>query len=208
MRIRANIFSGTLQWDEGGNGGSKREGPPCGDLHRAEWLLVAEPEPPLGAHIVSQRRGYTHHGIYVGAGHVVHYAGLSRRLRRGPVEEISLTRFAAGHRVRVVSGVPPKFEGREVVRRARARIGEDEYRLLTNNCEHFCEWCLRGQHRSYQIEASLALPLRALQATQRLIAELLSLNLERTSVHAKAHTLLHWRRSLDPNLPDKEAFVC
>jgi hypothetical protein len=128
----------------------------------------------MGAHIVAQRRGYIHHGIYVGAGKVVHYAGLSRGLRSGPVEEISLSRFAAGQDVRVVSGVAPKFEEREVVRRARSRIGEDNYRLLTNNCEHFCEWCLHGEHRSYQVEARLALPLRALQATQRLIAELLS----------------------------------
>lgn len=90
------------------------------------------------------------------------------------MEEISLSRFAAGHGVRVVPGAAPKFEGREVVRRARSRIGEDNYRLLTNNCEHFCEWCLRGEPRSYQVEARLALPLRALQATQRLIAELRS----------------------------------
>ena len=177
MGIRANIFSGALPSERAGNGDAQitqREGPPCGALHRAEWLLVAEPEPPMGAHIVAQRRGYIHHGIYVGAAKVVHYAGLSRGLRRGPVEEISLSRFAAGHGVRVVSGVAPKFEGREVVRRARSRIGEDNYRLFTNNCEHFCEWCLRGEQRSYQVEARLALPLRALQATQRLIAELLS----------------------------------
>jgi HRAS-like suppressor 3 len=128
----------------------------------------------MGAHIVAQRRGYIHHGIYVGAGKVVHYAGLSRGLRRGPVEEISLACFAAGRGVRVVSGVVPKFEEREVARRARSRIDEDNYRLLTNNCEHFCEWCLRGEPRSYQVEARLALPLRALQATRRLIAELLS----------------------------------
>jgi len=24
--------------------------------------------------------------------------------------------------------------------------------LLSNNCEHFCEWCLRGQNRSYPVE--------------------------------------------------------
>ena len=140
-----------------------------------ERPLVAESEPLIGAHIVTRRHGYTHHGIYGGVGKVVHYAGLSRGLRRGPVEEISLSRFAAGHRVSVVSGMPPKFEGREVARRARSRIGEDNYRILTNNCEHFCEWCIRGQHRSYQIDACLALPSRALHVTQRLIAELLSL---------------------------------
>ena len=34
-------------------------------------------EPALGTHLVASRRGYTHHGIYVGGGMVVHYAGLS-----------------------------------------------------------------------------------------------------------------------------------
>jgi hypothetical protein len=48
-------------------------------------------------------------------------------------------------------------------------VGEDCYRLLTNNCEHFCEWCLRGEHRSYQVEALLA-RLRVLYATMRFVA--------------------------------------
>ena len=137
--------------------------------------LAAESELPIGAHIVTRRHGYTHHGIYAGAGKVVHYAGLSRGLRRGPVEENSLSTFADGYPVSIASGVPPKFEGREVARRARSRIGEANYRLFTNNCEHFCEWCLRGQHRSYQIDAWLALPSRSLHMSWRLIAELLSL---------------------------------
>src|ERR1700676_5498929 len=132
-------------------------------------ILVPESEPQLGAHIVTQRRGYTHHGIYVGAGKVVHYAGLAKGLRRGPVEEIPLSRFAAGRSVGVVSGVPAKYHEREVVRRARSRVGEDRYRLLTNNCEHFCEWCLHGTARSFQVEAWLARPRLTLLATLRLI---------------------------------------
>src|SRR5258707_11780449 len=102
MGIRANVFSGALPLERGGNGDTQEsscKGPPYRGLPGAEGLLVTEPEPPMGAHIVTERRGYTHHGIYVGAGKVVHYAGLSRGLRRGPVEEISLSRFAAGHRV-------------------------------------------------------------------------------------------------------------
>jgi Lecithin retinol acyltransferase len=175
---RPQDFSGALPSERGGRGfaqSAKRGHAPCAGALGAERLLVADSEPPIGAHIVTRRHGYTHHGIYAGVGRVVHYAGLSRGLRRGPVEEISLSSFAAGHPVSVVSGVPPKFEGREVARRARSRIGEDNYRILTNNCEHFCEWCLRGQHRSYQIDAWLALPSRALHVTRRLIAELLSL---------------------------------
>ena len=97
------------------------------------------------------------------------------RLRTGPAEEISLSRIAAGHRVSVMSNLGPRFEGREVDRRARSRIGEANYRLFINNCEHFCEWCLRGQHRSHQMDAWLAHPSRSLHMRRRLIAELLSL---------------------------------
>jgi hypothetical protein len=97
------------------------------------------------------------------------------------VEEISLSSFAAGHAVRVIAGVPQKFDAREVVRRARSRLGEDRYRLLTNNCEHFCEWCLQGERRSYQIEACLELPSRALLATERLMIVLVSLLLNLTT---------------------------
>lgn len=184
-------FSGVLSSERGAKGFAKiakREHATHAGVHRIERPLVAEPELPIGAHIVTRRHGYAHHGIYAGVGKIVHYAGLSRGLRRGPVEEISLSHFAAGHSVSIVSGIPAEFEGWEVARRARSRIGEDNYRILTNNCEHFCEWCLRGQHRSYQIDAWLTLPSRALHISLRLLAELISLACRRVlrSAHVSA----------------------
>ena len=134
-----------------------------------DWLLVGEQEPPLGSHLVTPRRGYLHHGIYVGARKVVHYSGLAHGLRRGPVEEVPFARFACGHHVWVRSDAPSDFDVREIICRARSRVGEDRYRLLTNNCEHFCEWCLRGTARSFQVEAWLARPRLTLLATLRLI---------------------------------------
>jgi Lecithin retinol acyltransferase len=117
---------------------------------------VADIEPPVGAHLVTPRRGYAHHGIYVGANRVVHYAGLSRALLRGPVEEVSLAEFAGGRGVSIKSRPRPRFVPREVVARARSRLGENRYRLTTNNCEHFCEWCLSGESRSEQVERVVA----------------------------------------------------
>jgi len=111
----------------------------------------AQDEPPLGAHLVTPRRGYTHHGIYAGAGRVIHYRGLAHGLRRGPVEEVSLAGFAAGRAVRIHAHVAPRFDREEIVRRARSRLGENRYRLLTNNCEHLCEWCVQGCSRSSQV---------------------------------------------------------
>jgi hypothetical protein len=141
---------------------------PFGRQLRGDWLLVGDQEPPLGSHLVTPRRGYLHHGIYVGARKVVHYSGLAHGLRRGPVEEVSFAHFARAQRIWVRSDAPSDFGVREVVRRARSRVGENRYRLLTNNCEHFCEWCLHGTARSFQVEAWLARPRFTLRATLRL----------------------------------------
>lgn len=117
-----------------------------------DHLLTDNEEPPTGAHLVTLRIGYIHHGIYLGAGKVIHSGAVSRLLPRGPVEEVSLERFSRGRRVWIRSGLPPRFTAQEVVARARSRLGEDHYHLFRNNCEHLCEWCLRGRERSYQVE--------------------------------------------------------
>ena len=140
--------------------------------------MVAEQEPPLGSHVVTPRRGYVHHGIYVGDGRVVHYAGLAHGLCRGPVEEISLARFTGGHAIYVRSGARVRFEGRDVIRRARSRLGENCYRLSTNNCEHFCEWCLFGEHRSFQVEEWLVGPRCTVSAMIRCVMRLLGVLLQ------------------------------
>jgi len=53
------------------------------------------------------------------------------------VQEVSLREFTHG-RVTRVRRSAAMYSSQEVVRRARARLGEDDYRLLTNNCWHFC----------------------------------------------------------------------
>ena len=64
----------------------------------------------IGAHLITPRCGYTHHGIYIGSGRVVHYAGLSRAaLTRRPVEEVSLTEFAGDCGVAVLRDSPLAF---------------------------------------------------------------------------------------------------
>ena len=114
----------------------------CVSRHQ-DRLLQSFEEPPLAAHLVSPRRFYTHHGIYVGRGRVIHYAGFSSGFHRGPVEEVSLEEFGKG-RIVCVRTDPRAFDPSAVVSRARARLGENDYRLLTNNCLHFCSWCRRG----------------------------------------------------------------
>jgi hypothetical protein len=128
------------------------------------WPSGLKREPPLGAHLATSRRGYSHHGVYVGHGWVVHYSGLSEFWQCGPVEEVSLARFANGHPVRIVHHAQSPYLAEEIVGRARSRLGENDYRLLTNNCEHFCNWCVSGINISTQVARPLRLPFRVLGA--------------------------------------------
>jgi hypothetical protein len=141
-------------------------------LHRNDTLLGALERPPLGSHLVTPRRGFAHHGIYVGGGNVVHYKSVVRHLRRVPVEEVSLASFAQGRAIWVRAHGEPRFDGTEVTRRARSRLGENRYRIFSNNCEHFCGWCLRDEHRSDQVENLLALPRRLARVCGNAIAGL------------------------------------
>ena len=123
-----------------------------GGLRPSDEAFNPTNEPALGSHMVTPRRGYTHHGIYVGRGWVIQYGGLSRGLHCGPVEEVPLSEFGRGRPVWIRSEESNAMERHEVVRRARLRLGENRYHLLTNNCEHFCEWCIRGESRSLQVD--------------------------------------------------------
>jgi Lecithin retinol acyltransferase len=123
-------------------------------LPQAHAVDLAAAPFPLGAHLTTPRHGFVHHGIYIGGGRVVHYAGW-RRGCRGPVEEVSLDRFSRGRAIAMQPWHAAEFDSCEIVARARSRLGEDLYRLLANNCEHFCTWCAHGVARSAQAEAWL-----------------------------------------------------
>lgn len=128
------------------------------------WALTrAAGSIPLGAHLISEREGYSHHGIYAGNGMVIHYGGFHRSWKRRPVEYIPLHDFAAGRGVEIRSEPNAAYTGMDAVERARSRIGEDRYRLLTNNCEHFCTWCVLGVGRSRQVRQCLRNPWTAIK---------------------------------------------
>ncbi len=104
-----------------------------------------------GDHLVTKRLGYTHHGIYLGRNKVIHYSGLANGLRAGPVEITSLDNFSQGKHTYVQSHDKRVFCHKQTVKRARSRLTEDKYNLLTNNCEHFINWCIYGKVRSEQV---------------------------------------------------------
>jgi hypothetical protein len=116
------------------------------------------PELSPGMQLAVRYAIYHHHGIYVGGGRVIHYAGWIRG-RRGLIEEVAFDEFTEGLEWRIERVPPDRESAMDVVRRARARLGERCYDLLRNNCEHFCNWCELGESRSEQIEL-MGMPMR------------------------------------------------
>ena len=107
-----------------------------------------------GTELIVDRLAYRHHGIYLGEGLVIHYAGRIRH-RHGLVETVPLRSFVGKRRVNVGRRPAESLHGEAIVRRARSRLGERRYAILSNNCEHFCSWCQVGESRSEQVDRLL-----------------------------------------------------
>jgi hypothetical protein len=114
---------------------------------------------------VPRRHGlFNHHGIDLGDGTVAHYLE-GREILRSPVSE-----FSQGEVVSVMDHIDASPAG-ITLRRAMSRLGEQNYNLLFNNCEHFATWCKTGRHRSVQVDSVVA---RARKWSQKMPSALLS----------------------------------
>ena len=90
---------------------------------------------------------YKHYGIDCGDGTVIHYRKPSEVIEQTPLET-----FSQGNPVYVAEYSPGfGYIPDVVVERAKSRLGEHDYNLLTNNCEHFTSWCKTGISDSKQI---------------------------------------------------------
>lgn len=109
-----------------------------------------------GMHIAVSRGLYTHHGIYVGSGRVVHYSGFARAFNKGAIEETSIVDFLDGKDEFKIINYPQyqvAYSSSKIADRALSRVGEDNYNLAFNNCEHFACWCVTGCARSDQVQS-------------------------------------------------------
>ena len=94
---------------------------------------------------------YQHHGIDCGDGTVIHYRKPSE-----VIERTSMATFSQGNPVYVVEYSDGfGYTADAVVERAKSRLGEHDYNLLFNNCEHFASWCKTGVNQSRQIRDML-----------------------------------------------------
>ena len=98
---------------------------------------------------------YKHYGVYTGDNKVVHFApyeGPDISFENGVIHETTLDGFLRGRDLQIALDAKPAYSEREIVQRARSRLGEKGYNIVTNNCEHFARWCVTGKSVSTQVE--------------------------------------------------------
>jgi hypothetical protein len=97
-----------------------------------------------GNHIYVHCTKFVHHGIDCGDGTVIHYDG--EKTIQTPIAT-----FCGGNQyfVKSYSQCDPDDV---VIQRAKSRLGESDYNLLFNNCEHFATWCKTGLQDSEQVK--------------------------------------------------------
>ena len=91
---------------------------------------------------------FNHHGINLGDGTVAHY------LEGKAIIRSSLEEFSNGTKITIVqhqNTLSPEV----TLKRAMSRLGESQYSLLFNNCEHFANWCKTGKNKSEQIDNAI-----------------------------------------------------
>jgi hypothetical protein len=104
-----------------------------------------------GDHLIVDRGLYRHHGVDLGDGTVIHFAGPGMDKTLASIRVDTLHNFAQGTTVWVrVYG--QRLDPEETVRRAQSLVGATGYHLISTNCEHLASWCVTGVAESRQVE--------------------------------------------------------
>ncbi len=127
------------------------------------WVKRA---PQYGDHIKVSRGLYSHHGIFANENEVICYSGEPTHMDDAEVITTTLQQFLCGKNDKPtgdieVNTTPARYAPEEIVNRAKTCLGEKNYKLLTNNCEHFANWCRTGESRSSQIDIAKKATLTA-----------------------------------------------
>lgn len=130
-------------------------------MARGDQIYVMRP-------LMGMDGAYEHHGIDCGDGTVIHYY---KGGEEPTVSRTSLATFARGNRVSVKPYIT-SYVPDVVIQRAESRLGEQQYNLMSNNCEHFATWCKVGRNESPQlVEYGLDVNRLSPFAARRLVME-------------------------------------
>lgn len=137
---------------------------PITDAVFTEEIWVQK-NPVMGDHIrVKRMHGiYTHHGIYVSDNEVIHFTGTDddsiMDSSKNRVISSDLNFFLKGGELEVKEYTDEEFQDLyapdQIVAYARSCIGDGDYNVIFNNCEHFANVCTLGRFRSHQVERLL-----------------------------------------------------
>lgn len=111
--------------------------------------------------LVSDKHGtnlYEHHGIYIGNGKVIHFAAPDGDFSLDiKIRKTTLKKFLDGGELEVRDfdsmDNDSRFSNEEIVKRAKAVLKAQDfgwYSPITNNCEHFANYCVFGKKFSEQ----------------------------------------------------------
>lgn len=101
---------------------------------------------------------YQHFGIYLSDNCIIHYDGKQDDLllRKMYVRVTDIERFLNGKENYKVKQIKNRnYSSDEVVKRAKSKIGSQDFNIILNNCEHFANWCKTGNRKSNQVNLVL-----------------------------------------------------
>lgn len=99
-----------------------------------------------------------HYGVVVGENDIVHFNLVAEDIEIRIIRT-DLQQFVnGGTRLQVcqISELNKQLSEKEIISRALSCVGTDfgGYNLLTNNCEHFANWCASGDRFSNQVPSN------------------------------------------------------
>jgi lecithin:retinol acyltransferase len=109
-----------------------------------------------GDHVYVRRRGYTHHGVEVDGGEVVHFTGTPGNKRGAMIRRTTMAEFTGPRGKLCYRRYGQQLPADLAVERAESKIGQSGYSLFSNNCEHFATWCVHDRTKSSQVSGAKA----------------------------------------------------
>ena len=97
---------------------------------------------------------FRHYGIDLGDGTIVHFRGKLHYIHANAwIQRTDYDAFAQNGQICTADDVQLAFSQERIMHRALSQVGSDfgGYHSLSNNCEHFTNWCACGRRISRQV---------------------------------------------------------
>ncbi|XP_046557281.1 phospholipase A and acyltransferase 3-like isoform X2 [Haliotis rubra] len=134
--------------------------------HNDAVLSSLEP----GDQVEFKRGVYSHWGVYIGDGYVIHLASpdgqsLSKTekavVRRDKIKDVAANSKMYKNNSKGEKYGLKAFSKSDIVKRAKSQLGREGYNLLASNCEHFVSWCCYDIEISDQVDDRIELTAKA-----------------------------------------------